>query len=533
MPDTAAAPALFALRAGSGPTVLLLHGIGSSAPSWQRQIDRLAADYTLIAPDLRGYGDSPDPNGPASLDAVADDLAALLDDGTPAHIVGVSFGALAALALARRHPGLVRSLVLSDTTLGRGYLAPGERQTWVDGRYALAAELQTRADERAGEIAGPDAAPDVLAEIARNMRRARPAGYTYVTDIIAATDARPWLERIAVPALVICGEHDGVVGLALSQTIAEAIPDARLATIPGAGHAPNVESPDAFATAVRAFVDAIEMPQHVVRVAVAGAGAIATVLIDGIARGSGGLARVTAIGRLESEAATVDVRARRQSAAAFSDLAKLPDHAALVIEAAGGDVVRTYAAGWLASGADVMVLSAGALVDPVFARELRAVARTYGRRILVPSGAVAGIDGIRAGALGGLQRLTLRTTKPPRGLAGAPHVVANGIDLDALTEPTVIFEGSVAEAVRGFPSNVNVAAVISLAGAGVDVRVSVIADPTGSANIHEIEAAGDFGTFTVRLDNLPSPANPKTSALAPLSALAMLRRLSAELWVGA
>jgi aspartate dehydrogenase len=521
MPDTTAAPTLSTMRAGSGPTLLLLHGIGSSAPSWQRQFDRLAADYTLIAPDLRGYGDSPDPIGPASLDAVADDLAELLD-GAPAHIVGVSFGALAALALERRHPGLVRSLVLSDTTLGRGYLAPGERQTWIDGRYALAVELQTRAGERAGEIAGPNAAPDVLAEIARNMRRARPAGYTYVTDIIAATDARPWLERVAVPALVICGEHDGVVGLALSQT-----------TIPGAGHAPNVESPDAFATAVRAFVDAIEMPEHVVRVAVAGAGAIATVLIDGIARGSGGLARVTAIGRLESEAEAVDVRARRQSAAAFSDLTKLPDHATLVIEAAGGDVVRTYAAGWLASGADVMVLSAGALVDPVFARELRAVARKHGRRILVPSGAVAGIDGIRAGALGGLQRLTLRTTKPPRGLAGAPYVVANNIDLDGLTVPTVIFEGTVAEAVRGFPSNVNVAAVISLAGAGVDVRVSVIADPTGSANIHEIEAAGDFGTFTVRLDNLPSPANPKTSALAPLSALAMLRRLSAELWVGA
>ena len=520
------------MRAGSGPALLLLHGIGSSAPSWQRQFDRLAVDYTLIAPDLRGYGDSPDPSGPPSIDAVADDLAALLA-GTPAHIVGVSFGALAALALARRHPGLVLSLVLSDTTLGRGFLGPAELKTWVDGRYALAAELQTRADERAKEIAGPHATADVLAEIAQNMRRARPAGYNYVTDIIAATDARPWLSGITTPALVACGEYDTVVGLALSQTIAETMPNGRLATIPGAGHAPNVETPDAFASAVRAFVDAIEMPDQVVNVAIAGAGAIATVLIEGIARGSGGIARVTAIGRLESEAETVDVRARRLSAIAFSDLTKLPDHASLVIEAAGGDVVRTYAAGWLARGADVMVLSAGALVDPVFARELRAVARKHGRRILVPSGAVAGIDGIRAGALGGLKRLQLRTTKPPRGLAGAPHIVAKNIDLDALTVPTTVFEGTVAEAVRGFPSNVNVAAVISLAGAGVDVRVSVIADPTGSANVHEIEASGDFGTFTVRLDNLPSPANPKTSALAPLSALAMLRRLSAELWVGA
>jgi aspartate dehydrogenase len=245
------------------------------------------------------------------------------------------------------------------------------------------------------------------------------------------------------------------------------------------------------------------------------------------------MARVTAIGRLDAEAARVDPYARRQSALAFAGLERLPEHASLVIEAAGPGVVQRYAAGWLAGGADVMVLSAGALVDPAFAAELRAVARAHGRRILVPSGAIAGIDGIRAGALGGLRRLRLRTTKPPRGLAGAPHVVANHIDLDALTAATTIFEGSVADAVRGFPSNVNVAAVLALAADGVAVSVSVVADPASTTNTHEIEASGDFGTFTVRLDNLPSPENPKTSALAPLSALAMLRRLSQSLWVGA
>jgi aspartate dehydrogenase len=140
---------------------------------------------------------------------------------------------------------------------------------------------------------------------------------------------------------------------------------------------------------------------------------------------------------------------------------------------------------------------------------------------------------VRAGALGGLRTLTLRTTKPPRGLAGAPHIVANGIDLDALTEPATVFSGTVAEAVRGFPSNVNVAAVLALAGRGADVRVEVVADPAGTANVQEIEASGAFGTFRVRLDNAPSPANPKTSMLAPLSALAMLRRFSESLWVGA
>jgi aspartate dehydrogenase len=533
VPDTAAQSALAVVRAGAGPALLLLHGIGGSAASWQRQFDRLADGYRLIAPDLRGYGDSPDPHGTPALDAVADDLAALLADTGAAHVVGVSFGALAGLALARRHPRLVRSLVVADATLGRGALAPGERDRWRDGRYALAADLAARADERAREIAAPDAPADVLIAIATAMRRARPAGYRYVTDVIAATDARPWLAEVAVPVLVICGELDGVVGLALSQTIAERVPDARLATIPGAGHAPHIERPDAFARAVRAFVDGIEMPTRIVRVALAGAGAIANVLIDGIAGGSGGLARVTAIGRQEREAATVDLVARRQSATALADLERLPDYASLVIEAAGPAVVRTYAAGWLERGADVMVLSAGALVDADLTGRLRAVARAHDRRILVPSGAVAGIDGIRAAALGSLTRLHLRTTKPPRGLAGAPYVVANAIDLDALAAPATIFEGSVAEAVRGFPSNVNVAAVLALAAPGVEVRVTVVADPAATENVHEIEAAGEFGHFTVRLDNLPSPANPKTSALAPLSALAMLRRLSEGLWVGA
>jgi 3-oxoadipate enol-lactonase len=253
---TAEISPLRARQAGRGPTLLLLHGIGSSATSWERQFARLASEYALIAPDLRGYGDSPDPSGTPSLDAVADDLAALLN--TPAHVIGVSFGALAALALARRHPQLVRSLVLSDTTLGRAALAPDELRRWIEDRYALAAELQLRAADRAREIAGPGAPDDVLAEIASNMRRARPTGYRYVTDVIAATDALPWLSTIDVPALVVCGEHDTVVGTALSRTIAERIPHARLETILGAGHAPNVERPDAFAAAVRAFVAGVE-----------------------------------------------------------------------------------------------------------------------------------------------------------------------------------------------------------------------------------------------------------------------------------
>lgn len=238
-------------------TLLMLHGIGSSGTSWARQIARLGDAYRIVAPDLPGYGDAPDPTGEPSLDRIVDTVAALAADG-PVHVVGVSFGALVGLALARRRPELVRSLVVADATLGRATLPPDERARWVADRFALGDELQARADERAREIAGPDAAPDALAEIAANMRRARPAGYRYVAEVIGRTDALPWLGEIRVPTLVVCGEHDGVVGLALSRTIAERLPGTRLITIAHAGHAPHIEQPDAFAQAVRTFVAGVE-----------------------------------------------------------------------------------------------------------------------------------------------------------------------------------------------------------------------------------------------------------------------------------
>lgn len=184
-----------------------------------------------------------------------DDLTDLVAGLGAVHVVGVSFGALSALTLAYKRPELVRSLVLSDTTLGRAMLAATEHAAWVAMRYRLADDLQSQARVRAGEIAGPDAPVDVIDEIATNMRRARPAGYKWVTDVIASTDARPWLAAIAVPTLVVCGENDGVVGFALSREIASAIPGARFEMIAGAGHQPNVEAPDVFAAAVGGFID--------------------------------------------------------------------------------------------------------------------------------------------------------------------------------------------------------------------------------------------------------------------------------------
>lgn len=243
---------LHVLREGHGPTLLLLHGIGSSATAWSKQMERLGGSFTCLAPDLPGYGASPDPTG-TGLDAIVAEVADVLD-GQPAHVLGVSFGALTALALARDRPDLVTSLVLADATLGRADLPVEERQRWLRNREGLANDLATRSVERAGEIAGRHATPAVIQEIALHMRRARPSGYMSVARAIAETDARPWLGGIGQPTLLLCGEDDRVTGMDVSQTLLDRLPNASLLVIAGAGHAPHIEQADRFAEAVREFL---------------------------------------------------------------------------------------------------------------------------------------------------------------------------------------------------------------------------------------------------------------------------------------
>lgn len=249
---------LHVLREGHGPTLLLLHGIGSSATAWSKQMERLGGDFTCLAPDLPGYGESPDATG-SGLDAIVAEVADVLN-GQPAHVLGVSFGALVALALARTQPNLVTTLVLADATLGRAHLPLKERENWLRSREGLANDLATRSVERAGEIAGRQATPAVIEEIALHMRRARPSGYMTVARAIVETDARSWLGGVGHPTLLLCGEDDRVTGMDVSRTLLAQLPNASLLVIPGAGHAPHIEQADCFAQAVRDFLQ-----RHVTR----------------------------------------------------------------------------------------------------------------------------------------------------------------------------------------------------------------------------------------------------------------------------
>jgi len=270
------------------------------------------------------------------------------------------------------------------------------------------------------------------------------------------------------------------------------------------------------------------------RLAIIGTGAIATYLTQAIAHGRAGHARVVAMADTEAMSARLQETAARYACAWSTCVLDLPDYRPdVVIEAAAPQVVREYAIPLLDRGVELLLMSTGALADPEFLCDLYvALERTRGR-IYVPSGAIGGTDVLRAAALDGIDEATLTTSKPPAGLRGAPWFVDHPLDLDAITERTLVFRGSVADAVRWFPQNVNVAAVLNLAAVRArSISVEVVADPASTRNVHEVYVRGAFGEMSLRLSNVPSPDNPKTSHLACLSPLALLRRLSSQVVVG-
>ena len=208
--------------------------------------------------------------------------------------------------------------------------------------------------------------------------------------------------------------------------------------------------------------------------------------------------------------------AARQDPVAYLERDALIAACDLVVEAAGVPVVADLARRCFAAGKDLLVISTGALLDHP---ELLDLARERGCRLILPSGAIAGIDGIKAACRGRIDKFTLTTRKPPGGLAGAPYLRERGIRLDGLTEEREVFHGPVREAVRGFPENVNVSATVALAGLGPDrTFIRILAVPGLERNCHTIEAEGEFGSLKVEVQNVPTE-NPKTGRLTAMSIL--------------
>ena len=205
---------------------------------------------------------------------------------------------------------------------------------------------------------------------------------------------------------------------------------------------------------------------------------------------------------------------------AYLSLSDLIAAADLIVEAAGGAVVPALAEQVFAAGKDLMVISVGALLDHP---EVMEASRQRGCRLYLPSGAIAGLDGIKSACVGEITHVTHTTRKPPAGLEGAPYLVERGISLAGLQEEKEIFSGSAREACRGFPANVNVMAAVSLAGIGPDrTRARIIAVPGLARNCHDIDVEGEFGRLQVHIENIPSE-NPKTGKLTALSIIRAVR----------
>jgi aspartate dehydrogenase len=205
----------------------------------------------------------------------------------------------------------------------------------------------------------------------------------------------------------------------------------------------------------------------------------------------------------------------------------------LVVEAACQAMLKEYAPLVLKSGKSLIAMSVGALVDTAFLEQIKRLTSQHNCRVFIPSGAIGGLDAISAAGIDAIDEVTLTSVKPVRALEGVQSAVDPHLDLDALTAPTCLYEGPAEEAVTRFPLNINVAAALSLAGVGFEkTTVRLVADPQGTHNVHRIEARGAFGELKLEFKNNPSPTNPKTSYLAALSAIRLVKNLTESIKVG-
>ncbi len=268
--------------------------------------------------------------------------------------------------------------------------------------------------------------------------------------------------------------------------------------------------------------------RHELTVGIAGMGAIGRGVAAKLAAGIPGL-RLAAIA-VRDEARGRQLLGALGSDAAILELAELARRCDIIVECLPKAAFLAVAEPVIAAGRIFVPLSVGALLEQDALIER---ARATGARILVPTGALLGLDAVRAAAEGGIRSVRMVTRKPPGGLAGAPYLVANGISLDNLTAPLRVFAGSAREGARGFPANVNVAAALSLAGIGPDrTELEIWADPTLERNTHRIEVDAEAARFTMMIEGVPSEENPRTGKITALSVVALLRGLTATLRIG-
>ncbi len=211
-------------------------------------------------------------------------------------------------------------------------------------------------------------------------------------------------------------------------------------------------------------------------------------------------------------------------------VAELAEHADIVVECAPAALFRDIAEPALRACRIFVPISVGALLNHM---DLKDLAASNGTHIRVPSGAILGLDAIKAAAEGQIHRVQMVTRKPPGGLMGAPYLAQQGIDLSQIKQAERIFKGTATEGARGFPANVNVAAAVGLAGIGPDrTELEIWADPSIERNIHTIRVESDSANLDLKIESIPSEENPRSGKIVALSVLSTLKSLVQPLRVG-
>jgi aspartate dehydrogenase len=263
------------------------------------------------------------------------------------------------------------------------------------------------------------------------------------------------------------------------------------------------------------------------RIAIAGLGSIGSTLARELDRGIDGMV-LSAVAVRDPEKHRAFLGGLR-AAPALLPIERLWEAADVVVECAPSRYLRGIVEPVITRGKTAIVLSAGALLEH---EDLVGLATENGGQIMVPTGALIGLDAVTAAAVGTIHSVRMVSRKPIEGLRGAPFIVQNAMDIDNLREPLKLFEGTAREAAKGFPANLNVAVALSLAGIGPDrTMVEIWADPSVTRNIHRIEVEADSARFSMSIENVPSE-NPRTGLITALSVIALLRKQRAPLRVG-
>jgi aspartate dehydrogenase len=270
------------------------------------------------------------------------------------------------------------------------------------------------------------------------------------------------------------------------------------------------------------------------RIGLIGGGTIARLALEQVAAGKLGRFDVVALlGRAGGAPRARELAREFDVNYVVSREALVAEKPEAVIEAASHAAVREHLVPLLDAGVGVVVLSAGALIEDRLREAAEQAARRTGALLFVPSGGIGGLDALRTACLAGVDEASIQVAKPPAAWKGIPYVERSGFRLDGLKGPLTLFEGSAREGVPHFPQNVNIAAILSLGGIGPDrTRLKVVADPALELNTHTIRVAGRAGRFSIVLENVPAPENPKTSWLACYSALAALQALGSPVRYG-